>query len=58
MTEPKYCPLLTIANAIYGSGSCMDCQEERCAWYVPPTSARQEGRCAVQFLGALPELKR
>ena len=53
MTEPKYCPLLSLPS---DSDLCQ-CLRESCAWYVPPTSARQEGRCAVQFLGALPELK-
>lgn len=55
MTELKYCPLLSITTSL--PAECK-CKGEGCAWYVPPMSARQEGRCAVQFLGALPELKR
>ena len=33
-----------------------ECKGDRCAWYVPPFTAKQEGRCAVQCLGSLPVL--
>ena len=53
----KYCPLLSAAEG----DSLVTCQGELCAWYVPPVCVPNgkpitEGRCAVQALGALPEL--
>lgn len=55
--ENKICPLMTITSA----PRITRCQEETCAWYLPPVCASNgkpitEGRCAVQALGALPEL--
>lgn len=50
--ENKICPLMTITSA----PRITRCQEETCAWYVPPVRHGDEGRCAVQALGALPEL--
>ena len=47
----KICPLLSTASA-----HIIQCLGERCAWYVPPFAAKQEGHCAVQALGALPNL--
>jgi hypothetical protein len=46
------CPLLSIHEEDF-----IQCQGEHCAWYVPPVRLDGEGRCAVQFLGALPELR-
>ena len=51
--ENKICPLLAITTSLPAEHMC---QGERCAWYVPPMNPRQEGRCAVQCLGAMPEL--
>ena len=51
--ENKICPLLAITTSLPAEYMC---QGERCAWYVPPMNPRQEGRCAVQYLGAMPEL--
>lgn len=53
----KYCPLLSIS----AEDSLVECQGELCAWYVPPVYAHNgkllnEGCCAVQMLGALPEV--
>lgn len=48
----KYCPLLSAT----AEDSLINCQGEPCAWYVPDANPFQEGRCAVQALGALPEL--
>lgn len=45
----KICPLMTITSA----PRITRCQEETCAWYVPPVRHGDEGRCAVQ---ALPDL--
>ena len=47
-----YCPLLSAAEG----DSLVTCQGELCAWYVPPVRHGDEGRCAVQALGVLPEL--
>lgn len=57
MSENKFCPLLSITS----EDSLTDCYGELCAWYLPPVCASNgkpitEGRCAVQALGALPEL--
>lgn len=53
----KYCPLLSAT----AEDSLVECQGELCAWYVQPVCAPNgkplnEGRCAVQALGVLPEL--
>ena len=50
--ENKYCPLLSAEEG----DSLVECKEELCAWSVPPVRHGDEGRCAVQALGALPEL--
>lgn len=68
MNENKICPLLSVSQ----DRSCAPlpegvgvgwayCQEESCAWYAPPLCAPngkiiKDGRCAVQYLGALPDL--
>ena len=50
----KICPLLSIND---DSGSLSLCEGTRCAWYVPPLSAKSDGRCAVQLMGAaMPDL--
>ena len=55
MFEEKICPLLSI-NASYGRAPC---EGDRCAWYVPPVHfGLEDGRCAMQSLGALPDLVR
>ena len=51
MNENKICPLLSAGDP----DSLSYCQGVRCAWYVPPQHPNQEGRCAVQYLGAMPE---
>ena len=51
--ENKICPLLLACPADIPP----ECKGERCAWYVPPFTARQEGRCAIQALGVLPNLE-
>ena len=55
--ENKICPLLYARPADIPP----QCWGDLCAWYVPPVCAPNgkpitEGRCAVQALGALPEL--
>lgn len=50
--ENKICPLLSAASDY----DFITCKGDRCAWYVPPFTAKQEGRCAIQYLGALPVL--
>lgn len=51
--ENKYCPLLSITE----EDSLITCQRDLCAWYVPPRyPGMEDGRCAVQALGALPDL--
>jgi hypothetical protein len=50
--DAKVCPLLSV----HEEDSLVWCQGEKCAWYVPPVRPGGEGRCAVQCLGALPEL--
>ena len=52
MNEQKICPLLFASPADIP----FECKGERCAWYVPPFAAKQEGHCAVQALGLLPYL--
>lgn len=57
MLNIKYCPLLSAT----AEDNLVTCQGELCAWYVPPIfapngKAVNVGRCAVQGLGALPEL--
>ena len=58
--EPKICPLLSTAS----DSAYQTCEEERCAWYVPPIlrpsgDPLNAGHCAVQLLGlAAPELVR
>lgn len=51
MGNEKLCPLLMASEEVH-----VECAGFRCAWYVPPMNPRQEGRCAVQCLGALPDL--
>ena len=52
--EPKICPLFCAST---NDGAALNCLGERCAWYVPPDKTlMREGCCAVQALGALPEL--
>lgn len=52
--EPKICPLFWAST---NDGAALNCLGERCAWYVPPDKTlMREGCCAVQALGALPEL--
>lgn len=48
--ENKICPLLWASPADMIS----DCKGCECAWYVPPLHRGEDGRCAVQALGALP----
>lgn len=48
----KICPLLFASPADIP----FECKGEHCAGYVQPFAANQEGRCAVQFLGVLPNL--
>lgn len=51
------CPLLSIASEMKGSSTPPECQEGRCAWYVPAArGGPREGRCAVRDLGMLPYL--
>lgn len=65
MNEEKICPLLSVSQD-RRSGDLPEgvgvawayCQEVNCAWYIPPANHRQEGRCAVQYLGVLPALCR
>lgn len=45
MNENKMCPLMSVSSG----DNLAPCQGERCAWYV-------QGRCAVQYLAALPDL--
>lgn len=35
-----------------------NCQEELCAWYVPPQHTRDDGHCAVRDLSMLPHVAR
>lgn len=52
MNEKKICPLLFACPADIPP----ECKGERCAWYVPPFTAKQEGRCVIKDLWALPIL--
>jgi len=47
----KICPLLLASPA---GDVPVECQGHRCAWWVPPLSAKSDGRCAVQLMGAAP----
>lgn len=55
----KICPLnLRPSSSIYDGEFC---QADHCAWFIPPVLSPSgaviiEGRCAVQALGALPDL--
>ena len=53
MNEKKICPLLSISSG----DDVVSCLGEKCAWYMSPQRPRDEGRCAVQYLGALPMLR-
>ena len=54
MENNKICPLLSIND---DPESLSLCEGSRCAWYVPPLSAKGDGRCAVQLMGAaMPDL--
>lgn len=46
MKENKICPMLAVTSSLPAEYMC---KCENCAWYF-------NGRCAVQYLGAMPEL--
>ena len=50
MNKKKICPMLSTTD------SSINCQGERCAWYMRPTVYEKDDFCAVKALASLPDL--